>query len=126
MKKPDKLGREFAKLGHEVTHVSRLCDDLPQEETCFGVRHLRVPGANAVEESMAIESFGITLCFACSKSPPESRCLDNYAFWAPILLPSKRLGNMYAHVGRYQRDKMKLYRRPSACRHQALRFVMQF
>ena len=26
------LGREFARLGHTVTHVSRRCDDLPAED----------------------------------------------------------------------------------------------
>ena len=32
-----RLGKAFAKEGHEVVHVSRLCDDLPQEETIEGV-----------------------------------------------------------------------------------------
>src|SRR6187402_3622152 len=38
------LGREFARRGHEVTHVSRAFADLPREEVIEDVRHIRVPG----------------------------------------------------------------------------------
>lgn len=107
----DKLGREFVKLGHEVTHVSRLCDDLPQEETCFGVRHLRVPGANAVKNQWLLKALELPYVLRAQKVLPRADVLVTHAFWAPILLPSKRLGNMYVHVGRYPKGQMKLYRR---------------
>ena len=31
------LGEAFAKAGHEVTHISRLCDGLPEQESIEGV-----------------------------------------------------------------------------------------
>lgn len=38
------LAREFAARGHTVTMVSRRWRDFPHEETCDGLRHLRLPG----------------------------------------------------------------------------------
>src|SRR6185369_14950930 len=38
------LGQEFARRGHEVTHVSRGFKDLPARETIEGVQHRRVSG----------------------------------------------------------------------------------
>ena len=35
------LGREFAKRGHEVTHVSSMAPDLPNEETVGDVKYTR-------------------------------------------------------------------------------------
>ena len=40
----ERLGREFVKLGHQVTHISRLCDGLPKEEEIEGVHHIRIEG----------------------------------------------------------------------------------
>ena len=34
------LGEAFVKAGHDVTHISRLCDGLPEQESIEGVRHL--------------------------------------------------------------------------------------
>lgn len=38
------LAREFAARGHTVTMISRRWRDFPHEETCAGLRHLRLPG----------------------------------------------------------------------------------
>ena len=34
------LGREFARQGHHVTHISRLCDGLSVTEERDGVQHV--------------------------------------------------------------------------------------
>ena len=36
------LGREFGRIGHEVTHVSCNAKDLPNVESREGVRYIRV------------------------------------------------------------------------------------
>ena len=36
------LGQSFANDGHEVTHISRKCDGLPEDQWIGQVRHLRV------------------------------------------------------------------------------------
>ena len=41
------LGREFARLGHEVVSVSRRFPSLSDDETVDGVRYLRVRGYSA-------------------------------------------------------------------------------
>ena len=107
----DNLGTEFVKLGHEVTHVSRLCDGLPQEETRSGVRHLRVSGANAVKNPWLLKALELPYVLRAQKVLPRADILVTHAFWAPIMLPSKRLGKMYVHVGRFPKGQMKLYRR---------------
>ena len=38
------LGKEFARRGHEVTHVSRAFKDLPAHEVIDGVSHRRISG----------------------------------------------------------------------------------
>ena len=49
------LGLEFAKLGHNVTHFSRLCDDLPKNEFVDGVQYHSIPGSNAVKNTLLFE-----------------------------------------------------------------------
>ena len=52
-----KLGSDWVRifvLGHEVTHV-RLCDGLPEMEEIEGVRHIRIKGADAVDNSIALK-----------------------------------------------------------------------
>jgi len=57
------LGQAFAKQGHEVTHVSRLCDGLPAKEKIGEVRHVRVRGANAVSNSWILKLLEIPYVF---------------------------------------------------------------
>jgi len=38
------LAQEFARLGHEVTQISRSQPDLPAAEEIEKVQHLRIPG----------------------------------------------------------------------------------
>ena len=49
------LGQEFARLGYDVLHVSRLCDGLPAEETIGGVKHRRVRGYDAPKSLMRLK-----------------------------------------------------------------------
>ena len=107
----DHLGTEFVKLGHEVTHVSRLCDGLPKEETRSGVRHLRVSGANAVSSPWLMKALELPYLLRAKKVLPEADVLVTHAFWAPLLLSSQGFGKIYVHVGRYPKGQMRLYRR---------------
>ena len=81
----DHLGTEFVKLGHEVTHVSRLCDGLPKEEIRSGVRHLRVSGANAGSSPWLMKALELPYLLRAKKVLPEADVLVTHTFWAPLL-----------------------------------------
>ena len=124
------LGLEFAKLGHNVTHFSRLCDDLPKNEFVDGVQYHRIPGSNAVKNPFLLKILEFPYVLRARRLMPKADIMVTHAFWAPIIFPPKRFGNIYVHVGRYPKGQLRLYGRASclqvptnaianACRRQA-------
>ena len=105
----ERLGREFVKLGHQVTHISRLCDGLPEEEEIEGVHHIRIEGTNAVNNSIKLKLLEFPYVWRARKSLPQADVLVTHAFWAPIIYPSNSFGKMYVHVGRYPKGQFKFY-----------------
>ena len=68
------LGRSFSEKGHEVTHVSRLCDGLPAEEQIGSVRHFRVKGANAVRNPWILKFLELSyVCLLYTSPSPRDR-----------------------------------------------------
>jgi glycosyltransferase involved in cell wall biosynthesis len=107
------LGQVFAQKGHEVTHVSRLCDGLPAKEKIGEVCHVRVRGANAVTNSWGLKLLEIPYVFRAKRILPAADVLVTHAFWAPLFLPKDRFGKLYLHVGRFPKGQMKLYKKAS-------------
>ena len=107
----ERLGREFVKLGHQVTHISRLCDGLPEEEKIEGVHHIRIQGADAVDNSIKLKLFEFPYVWKARRSLPQADVLVTHAFWAPLILPVSSFGKMYVHVGRYPKGQLKFYRK---------------
>src|SRR4051812_4384804 len=66
------LGQEFARLGYDVTHVSRLCDGLPAEETIAGVKHRRVHGYDAPRSLMKLKWCDYLYSRRAAKVVPKS------------------------------------------------------
>ena len=108
-----RLGKAFAKEGHEVVHVSRLCDDLPQEETIEGVSHRRVAGFEATRPSFFLKWRDLRYVLRARKMLPAADVLVTHAFWAPLLIQDRSRGSLYVHVGRYPKGQMKLYAQAS-------------
>ncbi|MGE4550060.1 MAG: glycosyltransferase family 4 protein [Opitutales bacterium] len=104
------LGKLFAAKGHEVTHVSRLCDDLPAEETIAGVRHLRVPGYSTPSSILKLKFLDLLYSRRAKQALPDADVLVTNTFWLPIILRDLRKGQRYVHVGRFPRGQMRLYR----------------
>ena len=111
------LGRAFSEKGHEVTHVSRLCDGLPAEEKIGSVRHFRVKGANAVRNPWILKFLELSYVMRARRVLPKADILITHAFWAPLFLPAEKFGKLYVHVGRYPKGQIRLYRK--AARFQA-------
>ena len=104
------LGKLFAAQGHEVTHLSRLCDELPPQETIDGVRHLRVPGYSTPSSLWKLKFLDLLYSRRAKRSLPEADLLVTNTFWLPMLVKNPLLGRRYVHVGRYPRGQMKFYR----------------
>lgn len=107
------LGEAFVKAGHDVTHISRLCDGLPEQEFISGVRHLRIPGADATKYSYLLKLREISYVLRARRILPEADILVTHAFWAPLFLPTEKFGKLYVHVGRYPKGQLRLYKKAS-------------
>lgn len=105
------LGQEFARLGYDVLHVSRLCDGLPAEETIGGVKHRRVRGYDAPKSLMQLKWRDYLYSRRVAAMLPKSDIVVTNTFWTPMLLKPERHGPIWVHVQRYPRGQMKFYRR---------------
>ncbi len=105
------LGKEFARQGHVVTHVSRAFKGLPAQETIEGVNHRRISGftSPATTAQRLLLDFKYALR-ARSQLPPADILITN-SFWLPALEFRRSRGLRYVHVARYPKGQLKLYRR---------------
>jgi len=103
------LGEEFVRMGHEVVHISRHCDGLPKEEKINGVHHVRVTGADASNNPYILKLKELAYVLRARKVLPKSDILVTHAFWAPIIIPRKRFGKIYVHVGRFPKGQLRFY-----------------
>jgi glycosyltransferase involved in cell wall biosynthesis len=105
------LGQEFARRGHQVTHVSRSFKDLPRHEVIDGVSHRRISGfaSPATTPRRLLLDFWYALR-ARSQLPPADILVTN-TFWLPALEFRRSRGRIYVHVARYPKGQLWLYRR---------------
>ena len=106
------LGKEFARLGHEVTHISRAFEATPEEETIERVRHLQVPGFDAPSSLIVLKALDLLYSLRVLRklaSLPKADILVTNTFWLPMLIRSTRYGHLYIHVARYPKGQMRLY-----------------
>lgn len=105
------LGQEFARRGHQVTHLSRAHPKLPRRETIGGVNHLRVSGfaAPARFAARTLLDFWYGLRIR-GKLPPADILVTN-TFWLPAMVRRPSRGRVYVHVARYPKGQLWLYRR---------------
>jgi glycosyltransferase involved in cell wall biosynthesis len=105
------LGKEFAKLGHEVTHISRKFEALPERSKDGKVEHIRVRGANACSNPILLKLKELPYVLRARKHLPKADVLVTHTFWAPLLYPKDKYGKLYVHVGRYPKGQMGLYKK---------------
>lgn len=103
------LGREFARRGHQVTHVSRSHPDLPEQEIIDGVEHRRVPGFDTPLSLAKLKFLDLLYTLRALRKLPPADILVTNTFWAPILLRHDRAGKIYVHVARYPRGQFQFY-----------------
>jgi len=107
------LGREFARSGHQVTHISRYCDGLPETELIDGVRHLRIKGRDACRNPFLLKLYELPYVLRARPVLPPADILVTHAFWAPLVLPRVKFGRLYVHVGRFPKGQLSLYSKAS-------------
>jgi glycosyltransferase involved in cell wall biosynthesis len=107
------LGQEFAKHGHEVTHISCIHKDLKKTETIAGVNHLRIRGSKAVKNPWLLKALELPYVLRARKVMSRADILVTHAFWAPLILPRKAFGKQYVHVGRYPKGQLRFYKKAS-------------
>lgn len=105
------LGQEFARAGHEVTHISRHCDGLPAEEVIADVRHRRVAGFDYPRSLVALKIRDFLFSRRVLRTLGSADILVTHTFWLPILANSSKHGRIYVHVARYPKGQMKFYLR---------------
>ena len=103
------LGGEFARRGHEVTHISRRWGDLPNGEVSDGVRHLRVAGFDTPRSVFRLKVLDLIYSWRVSRRLPAADILVTNTFWLPVLVKDPALGRLYVHVARFPKGQMRLY-----------------
>jgi glycosyltransferase involved in cell wall biosynthesis len=104
------LGIEFAAQGHQVTHYSRRCDDLPEQETIESVRHVRLRSADTPRSMLVLKWRDLLYTLRVATRLTKADVIITHTFWAPIVFPLLRFGPVWVHVQRYPKKQMILYR----------------
>jgi glycosyltransferase involved in cell wall biosynthesis len=116
------LGKEFAKRGHSVTHISRRYGTLAPEETVDGVCHIRIPGFDTPRSMVKLKWRDLVYSKRALKALPEADILVTNTFWLPVLVTGAKQGSLYVHIARYPKGQIKFYGR--AARLQAVSTVV--
>ncbi len=106
------LGQEFARRGHQVTHVSRLYGSLPAREVdASGVEHRRVRGYDTPRAVWRLKLHDLLYSLRVRRVLPEADILVTNTFWMPLITHDPTRGNIYVHIARFPRRQMRYYTR---------------
>lgn len=105
-----KLGIEFANQGHQVTHISKKTDGIPNSEFKNGVEYIRVKGYDSPKSLLKLKLLDLFYTLlAIFKIPRNSDIIVTNTFWAPIFLRGNLGKKVYVDVARIPKWQMKLY-----------------
>lgn len=111
------LGKNFANLGHEVIHISRLYDGQVNEELIDGVLHKRIEGYDTPSSLLYLKWLDLLYSKRAVKTvPDDSDIIVTHTFWAPLLLSPRLKKRCMVSVERMPKGQMKLYRRSGRLR----------
>src|SRR5580700_9586944 len=103
------LGKEFARRGHEVTHVSRHHGSFAREEFIDGVHHVRVAGFDTPSSQARLKWRDLMYSRKAVKALPEADILVTNTFWLPMLSRDPKRGKICVHVARFPKGQMRFY-----------------
>ncbi len=105
------LGKEFARRGHSVNHISRAFPDFPSQEIISGVQHIRVPGFQTTKSLAWLKMLDLIYSLRVARALPDAQIMVTHTFWLPIVCRRKSAGLICVHVARFPKRQMGLYRR---------------
>jgi glycosyltransferase involved in cell wall biosynthesis len=102
---------EFARMGHNVTLISRRFRGLENDETRDGVRYIRVPSIDAPRSKLLYRIFDVVYAgLACAVLPLSDVTITN-SVALPLIIPRARAGKIYVNINRFPKGQMALYKR---------------
>ena len=103
------LGKQFARCGHEVMHISRSLEGWPVSESIGGVQHVRVAGFDQPRQLalLKLADFIYSLRVRCIL--PQADILVTNTFWLPLLVRNERFGRICVNVQRTPKGQMTWY-----------------
>ena len=105
------LGKEFVKMGHEVVHISRKADSLPENEIIDGVNYLRIAGFSTPKSGLILKIMDFIYTRSVKKHlPADFDIIVSNTFWAPLVLKKKAVKSLMVDVQRMPKGQMKLYK----------------
>ncbi|WP_017733608.1 glycosyltransferase family 4 protein [Nafulsella turpanensis] len=105
------LGKEFARQGHSVVHISRRYKHLPEEEWIEGVQHIRVRGHTTPSSGLWLKWLDFRYTLRAGKVlPPESDIIITNTFWAPTILSTSLRKKCVVDVQRMPKGQIPLYK----------------
>ncbi|MEP7101377.1 MAG: glycosyltransferase family 4 protein [Burkholderiales bacterium] len=104
------LGREFARRGLAVTHISRLWPGQPESSDADGVAHRRVGGFDYPRSRWLAKAMDLAYSLRCFRAVKRSDVIVTNTFFLPLLLSLfARRGAVYVSVHRYPQGQMRFY-----------------
>ncbi len=104
------LGKEFAREGHQVVHVSRRWKNFPDKEELEGVSHLRTSGFTTPRSLALLKFYDLVYTIRACRLLPAADILVTNTFWAPLISPA-RAGKIYVSVDRVPKGQFSWYSR---------------
>lgn len=106
------LGREFARRGHTVHHVSRRFPGLPDQERIDGVEHRRLASLDRPVSPVLSKLGDLLYSLRCAAAAPWREVVVTNTFFLPMLygLVPRRGRVLYVSVHRYPQGQMGWYR----------------
>ncbi len=106
-----RLGRRFSARGHQVCHISRRYEGLPDDEVVDGVRYLRVRGHDTPASRVYLKWLDLRYTQRVLRLLPEADILVTHTFWLPLFYnPRRDWGKCYVHVARFPKGQIRFYR----------------
>lgn len=104
------LGKEFVRKGHEVVHISRKYENLPEEEWIDGVYHKRVGGYSTPSSGIYLKWLDLLYSLkAKSAISDDTDVIVTNTFWAPLVMTNRLRKRCMVDVARMPKGQMRLY-----------------
>lgn len=104
------LGREWARGGHDVIHISRQFEGLPNEEVLDQVKHVRIRSSDAPKSPYLFRLRELIYCVRALRRLPMADIIMTHSVILPLLIRNPQFGALCIYSARYPKGQMRLYR----------------